>query len=312
MTEAENATPQPIDSVYETGEVLGDAWSWLILREAIFHGTGRFNEFQRRLGIPLDTLAARLDRLVHGELLRREERSSRQDVRYEVMPRGEDFFTCLVAALRWGDEHCADQGATDLTATHRACGEPFRATLRCGSCWTPIDAREVVVDSVRRASSDLITKKRQRSPNRRLLERGGPCSVARTLAVIGDRWSSLVVREAFLGTRRFGEFQDRLGIAPNILSNRLSRLVELGVLAAEPYQVKPPRHEYRLTPKGLALYPVPLSLLAWGDRWLASGKGGIRLLHRGCGQRLDVALSCDHCSERVGHRDVEFVRTAQH
>ncbi len=309
MRAADPAMSQPVDSIYETATVVSDAWSWLLLRDAIFHRVERFNDFQRSLAIPLDTLSTRLDQLVRGELLLRQEGRSRQDVRYQLTPRGEDFFTCLVAALRWGDQFCSAQGETRLTAIHRGCGAPFRATLRCSACWAPVEARDVTVDSLSRASSELITRKRQRSPNLQLLERGGPCSVARTLVVIGDRWSSLVVREAFLGTRRFGDFQRRLGIAPNILSNRLSRLVDLGILKAAPYQVKPPRSEYRLTPRGLALYPVPLSLLAWGDRWLAGGEGGIRLTHRPCGASLDLALSCENCAEEVARTDVEIDRS---
>ena len=92
------------------------------------------------------------------------------------------------------------------------------------------------------------------------------CSVARALEAIGDRWTMLVIRDAFVGVRRFDEFQERLGIARNVLTDRLSRLVDEGILEKHEYQERPQRFEYRLTPKGVDLFPVLVSLMKWGDR----------------------------------------------
>jgi DNA-binding HxlR family transcriptional regulator len=99
------------------------------------------------------------------------------------------------------------------------------------------------------------------------------CSVAAALEIIGERWSFLVVREAFLGVRRFDALQANLGIARNILTARLRALVDDGILEPRRYQERPPRAEYVLTEKGRALYPVIVALMAWGDRW-ASGRAG--------------------------------------
>ena len=99
------------------------------------------------------------------------------------------------------------------------------------------------------------------------------CSVARALSVVGDRWTLLIMRDVFLGTRRFAEFQRQLGISRHRLSDRLSRLVESGVLTRRRYQDKPERFEYRLTPRGLALYPVLVSSLASGLAHEAIGEG---------------------------------------
>ncbi|HEX2311187.1 MAG TPA: helix-turn-helix domain-containing protein, partial [Vicinamibacterales bacterium] len=107
------------------------------------------------------------------------------------------------------------------------------------------------------------------------------CSVARALEAIGDRWTMLVIRDAFHGVHRFEDFQQRLGIARNVLSDRLNRLVDDGILAKRAYQERPERFEYRLTEKGRDLYPVVAALLAWGDRWTPSPEGPpVRLLHR--------------------------------
>jgi DNA-binding HxlR family transcriptional regulator len=133
--------------------------------------------------------------------------------------------------------------------------------FRCSACPEPRSARDVVVDAVARTSAELIGEQRHRAPALDLLQRVRPCSIARTLRVCGDRWSSLVIRECFLGTRRFDDFTHRLGIAPNILAQRLNRLVDFGMLARQPYQLRPLHCEHRLTKMGLDYYPVPLAML---------------------------------------------------
>src|SRR5262245_4191110 len=124
------------------------------------------------------------------------------------------------------------------------------------------------------------------------------CSIARTLEAIGDRWTMLVVRDAFLGLRRFDDFQERLGVARNILSDRLGRLVDEGILEKRPYLERPQRFEYRLTKKGLDLFPVMVSLMKWGDSHaLAPGGAPMLVLHKGCGGQVDERLHCDRCAQ---------------
>jgi DNA-binding HxlR family transcriptional regulator len=140
-----------------------------------------------------------------------------------------------------------------------------------------------------------------------------PCSVARALSVIGDRWTLLVLRDAFLRTRRFEDFQRHLGATRHLLADRLRRLVGAGILERVPYQEKPTRYEYRLTAKGRDLYPVIVSLLRWGDRWMADADGPpLTLVHRACGHRMHPALVCPDCGEPIGPADVapELGRTA--
>jgi DNA-binding HxlR family transcriptional regulator len=135
------------------------------------------------------------------------------------------------------------------------------------------------------------------------------CSIAQTLEVVGEWWTLLILRDAFLGVRRFEEFQRDLGIARNILTDRLNRLVEHGILERRPYQTQPPRSEYRLTEKGLDLYPVLLSLMRWGDRWAAGTAGPpLTLTHRDCGHEGLPVMSCAHCGEAVAARDMSFER----
>lgn len=132
------------------------------------------------------------------------------------------------------------------------------------------------------------------------------CSVARTLGVIGDRWTMMVLREAFLGTRRFDDIQAQIGAARHIVADRLKKLVEHGILERRRYQERPSRYEYRLTEKGLELYPILLSLATWGDKWMDQGEGPpVELLHKECGEVMKPILTCSECGKPVGPRNVQ-------
>lgn len=131
------------------------------------------------------------------------------------------------------------------------------------------------------------------------------CSVARALSVVGERWTMLIIRDAFLGTRRFDQFQGNLGITRHRLSERLGKLVDAGVLVKVPYSERPLRHEYRLTRKGLGLYPVLLTLARWGDEWMDGGEGApLEYVHRTCGHKTHAVLTCSECNEPLRPEEV--------
>ena len=132
------------------------------------------------------------------------------------------------------------------------------------------------------------------------------CAVGNTLAVIGERWTLLVLREAFLGVRRFEQIQRNTGVARNILSDRLHTLVLHGILRRELYQERPERYEYRLTEKGLDFYPVLLTIMDWGSKHI--GGEAVRLTHKSCGATAMPHLACPKCGEQVTARDVRAVR----
>ncbi|MGB3811517.1 MAG: helix-turn-helix domain-containing protein [Parvibaculum sp.] len=131
------------------------------------------------------------------------------------------------------------------------------------------------------------------------------CSVARTLSVVGDRWTLLVLRECFLGTRRFEEFEQRLGIARHVLADRLKKLTEADVLTKVAYQERPRREEYRLSEKGRDLYPVMMTLAQWGDKHMAGPEGPPLLrVHNACTHVMEGVLVCSDCGEPLAARDV--------
>src|SRR6202048_2057709 len=133
------------------------------------------------------------------------------------------------------------------------------------------------------------------------------CSVAQCLDVVGEWWSLLIVRDAFLGVTRFDDFQARLGISRNILTQRLNRLVDNGVMKRVPYQDHPPRSEYRLTDKGRDLWHVVTAMRQWGDRWAAPDGPPVEMIHKGCGHVADAVAVCSVCGEQLDARAVRVV-----
>ena len=135
---------------------------------------------------------------------------------------------------------------------------------------------------------------------------GQNCSIARSLEIVGERWTLLILRDAFLGVTRFERFQERLKLAPNILTKRLRALTDAGVLERRPYQERPERYEYVLTERGKGLLPVILGLMEWGDGNLAPNGPPALVVHAGCGGRVEVGAVCGECGERVGADDVDW------
>ncbi len=136
------------------------------------------------------------------------------------------------------------------------------------------------------------------------------CSIAQALEVVGEWWTPLVVREVFFGRRRFDEIQRDLGISRNILTDRLTSLVEAGVLERRDIGQVGTRHEYHLTEKGRDLWPVLAALMQWGDRWATDDVKGppVVMEHRTCGHRADPVYVCGHCGEKLESRDLEAHR----
>jgi DNA-binding HxlR family transcriptional regulator len=132
------------------------------------------------------------------------------------------------------------------------------------------------------------------------------CSIARSLEVVGERWSLLIVRDVMNGRRRFDALQKGLGVARNVLSARLQRLVEEEILERRAYQQSPPRHEYFLTEKGLDLWPALIALLHWGDRYSPGPDGPPMLIvHEECGGAVSDRGICEECGQVLTARDAK-------
>lgn len=134
------------------------------------------------------------------------------------------------------------------------------------------------------------------------------CPVAQTLGIVGDNWTLLILRNAFMGAKRFDDFQQQLGITRHVLADRLKKLVEHEVLKKVPYGTSQSRFEYHLSKKGIALSPVLMALGTWGNEWLfEQGQQPMRYTHKTCGGELQVTSYCPCCESKVAPRDIKRV-----
>ncbi|MFP5449758.1 MAG: winged helix-turn-helix transcriptional regulator [Alphaproteobacteria bacterium] len=282
--------------------ILGDRWTLMILYLA-FQRVRRFEDFQGKIGVARSLLTDRLRRLTAAgvlEKVRYQERPVREEYRLTEM--GRDLYSLALMIIAWEKRWFFDPTHPAHQVGH-TCGKPFTPEYRCGCCGEVVTARDVrVIDG---PGAGFEPSQPPRAQRRSIvpadaLNVGNPM-LDRAFQVLGDRWTSHVIASAFMGRRRFGDLQSALGIAPNILSDRLARLVDLGVLRKILYQDKPQRWEYRLTDQGRDLYPLIAELNRWGDRWLDGGKGPpLITYHRPCGQPLKAKITCDQCGEPAG------------
>lgn len=289
--------------------LLGDEWTLLILRAAI-NGASRYSDFRRDLPISYSVLTARLEVLVAEQLLQRrvyQQNPVRAD--YSLTERGASVWPVLVSIweweLRWVTEHA---GGSLPAMRHRDCGHQFHPVLSCARCSaavvpTDVDAEWGPSGGWDRSVPDTATRRRSDARGR-----GAVAFFPETMAVLGNRWSVVVVGAAFRGVRRYSDLQAALGAPPSMLAERLQVLCGYGVLESVEVQPGASRTEYRLTPKGIALFPVVVALLQWAQRWYHSPEGAaLTWTHRGCGGAFDGILVCDHCHRQLHGKAIEIV-----
>jgi DNA-binding HxlR family transcriptional regulator len=133
------------------------------------------------------------------------------------------------------------------------------------------------------------------------------CSIARTLEIVGEWWTLLIVREAFFGTEQFSDFQSRLGIAKNVLSVRLNKLVKAGVLTRQPMVGRGNPVAYRLTDQGRDLLPALIALMQWGDRWINPGRAPVRVVTRDGSKEIARLSVVSRDGKQVSAHDLKIV-----
>jgi DNA-binding HxlR family transcriptional regulator len=291
-------------------DIFSDAWSILILREAFF-GAKTFEAFRSTLGIPRATLTDRLKKLTRLEIFDQVATGVSQRKEYRLTTMAVDSYSSFVALMQFGERWLSHGKPSPLTLVHMKCGCECHPVVVCSHCGERITAREVTYrdgPGAGRHPAKAGRNARRASDGSRLLL-GRPSLVTRALQVIGDKWSFVVVREAFFGNRRYDKIQTELAIAPNILTDRLSRLVAGGVLYRRQYQSSPDRYEYLLTDMGHDLYGSFAAMLHWGDRWLSGGKPPLLLKHLTCGHDFHAAVVCDHCKVPIEAGDMQYKLT---
>lgn len=284
--------------------LLGDRATLLILRNAFLLHTRRFGDWHAQLGMSESVLAERLAGLVDAGILERVAYSA-APVRHEyrLTTRGLSLWVLLVALVEW-ERTWSPAGDLQPRLRHAGCGREARPRLICGRDGAPIGPGDttVVLPDPAAAAGAVAPRSRRRSskpdPARPEL------ALDETIAVIGDRWSAVLVGLVMAGVRRFAELQRATGASPTVLADRLRRLVASGVLRPE-VPAGGRRAEYRLARKGSGLLAFYTLLVAWSDRWLGDdGPRALRILHDG--HDLQPRLACAACGATLRRQDVRW------
>lgn len=288
--------------VHEVIRCIADPWKPGIVL-LLWLGEGSFTGLVRALGISRSTLAQRLGQLVDDGCVLRSEGAVAppEPGPYRLTPKGEDLLGIVLLNRQWNARWGVGNRLLPELAFRHSCGAPLSLHFLCGRCEQPARAREVkvlqtVVPGHHSADGDAAPDYRRMRNHRSGPD--GQSLAGENLA--GDRWTSLVLALAFQGLRRNSEFEQAIGIAPNILANRLATLTAHGIFDRVPYPSSPLRYEYRLTPKGLDRYPVVLAMMMWGRKWLDPRPPlGWNMLHKPCHEWLEPRLACEACGGDV-------------
>jgi DNA-binding HxlR family transcriptional regulator len=290
-------------SIALTLGVLDDAWTFLVVREAFF-GARRYGEFADRLGCARVTLSRTLQRLVSADIFRTTALGKSDRVKsYSLTDAGRALYPVFLGLMRFGDTWLW-QGTTPLALFHLRCRSWFSAQPVWRRDLASIDVTQVTVsidDGYWIGASSAAPRRRKVSSRLRALS-SRPCSVERTLEVIGDRWTFLVLREFFHGNHGFDAIERNIGVAPNILADRLRHLLDHHVIE----RTGGSRPVYALSAAGRDLYPCMLLMKEWGDRWRLGEPPTIHL-RRGTGPDESAIVICPSCAAEITPRDVAYI-----
>ncbi len=277
--------------------VIGDRWAFLVIRD-VYQGVRQFEALRRLRGAARGTLASRLKTLVkNGILYKNPYRDSPVRYEYRLTDKGLDLYPVVLMIWSWETtwgQACAQPRAL----IHTGCGHSMHPRYRCRHCHVALSIRDVTYSVGRNpAPAQKVPPRFHRRSKRPAVAGGARQRSMQYLDIIGDRWTALVVAAAFFGLRRYDQILDGIGIATNILSDRLKLLVDAGVLKRSPYQDKPVRYEYHLSAKGRDIYASTVAMHEWANRWIiGKGEQPIKLRHK-CGEAFESEVVCDACDK---------------
>ncbi|WP_422749662.1 winged helix-turn-helix transcriptional regulator [Mycobacterium sp. WMMD1722] len=284
--------------------LLGDEWTLLIVRESLL-GARRFTDFAT-LPISTAVLTTRLRALVDDGLLERQVYQE-QPLRagYQPTSRCRALWPVLVSIWHWERTWVGAHVATLPAMEHTGCRAEFSPVLRCAACRRPVESADI---AGRWGPSGGWQRSVPRGATRRRARGEAPGLFPETMAIFGNRWAAAIVGAAFLGTRRFGDFQARLGAPAALVSEHLRVFCDIGVLQAAAHPRRADWSEYPLTPKGRAFYPVVAAAIHWAQEWFGTPEGpALMLTHTACGADFVPELGCDQCGQTVTAEAVRVV-----
>jgi DNA-binding HxlR family transcriptional regulator len=299
----------PANSVARALVHIGDRWSLLIVGTA-FQGVRRFDEWHKGIGIASNILASRLNRLVNNGCLEKLPAEDGNRFIYHLTDMGRELFPTALMFWRFDRLWSRRHPLQPVALIHVPCGHAMTPSTVCAHCREPVVARDVRYEDGPGAGMDKMPPPKSSRRSNVTLGDGAVIDVlfGESVDFFGDRWTQLVLASFFLGERRYEEIRARWHIATNVLADRLRLLVDTGMLQRRIYQTNPERSEYLLTPKGMDVFPIVLTLMKWGDRWLApKGARPLILTHTRCGAELDPIVVCDHCGDELDPHEVTFL-----
>ena len=252
--------------------------------------------------MPDSVLAVRLRDLVDaGVFVRVPYESAPPREEYRLTKAGLDLWRILIAIWAW-EMRWVERPDVLPPLVHLDCGKKTSPVLACGGCGEEVGARDVVPEVGPGGSLYLTAPPRFRRRSSKDSEPTDPQLLyPQTMAILGDRWSGVVLTLAFMGVRRFVDFESAAGASPTVVSDRLRKLTDVGVLR------RGDGGEYRMTEKGLGFFPVLALVVDWAERWMGSaGEPALRLIHEGCDGELAPVWRCDRCGAVLERRRVEF------
>ncbi|OBF52469.1 winged helix-turn-helix transcriptional regulator [Mycolicibacterium monacense] len=289
----------PVNAVGRMLGLLGDEWTLLLVRETLL-GARRFTDF-RTLPISTAVLTNRLRSMVDDGLLDRQV-YQQQPLRAGYVPtdRCWALWPVLVSIWHWERTWVPGHTSSLPAMAHRGCGREFSPVLRCASCRRAVESTDV---DGRWGPSGGWQRSVPRGATRRRARGDGTAQAGlfpETMAIFGNRWASAIIGAAFLGTRRFSDFQGRLRAPAAMVAEHLRVFCDIGVLQAAAHPQRADWSEYHLTPKGRAFFPVVASSIHWAEEWFGAPEGpALILTHTACGQRFVPELACDQCEETL-------------
>lgn len=309
---ARTARTIPANSVSRALAVIGDRWSLLILAAA-FQGARRYDDWLQGIGIATNVLAERLNRLVaSGCLVRVPAVQGQRRQEYRLTPMGTAVYPTALMFWRFDRRWSRRRRLQPTSLVHTRCSASMMPALVCAHCRRPVDAHEVRYEDGPGAGTDRMPPPKVSRRSNVQLDDGARLEmlVGDSVDWFGDRWTQQVLAAFFLGAHRYEEIRRQTRISTNLLADRLRLLTEHGMLEKRSSRTQPPHPEYALTPKGMDVYPIILTLMKWGDQWLATRTGPPLLLRHGpCRRRLDPVVTCDCCGVELDPHEVSFRRT---
>jgi DNA-binding HxlR family transcriptional regulator len=310
------AVPEPEPALAENSNaialgLIGDEWNLAIARLAIQDGVRRYKDFRDRLGIANSVLTVRLRRLTEAGVFTMAQYSDApRRYEYILTERGRDLWKVLLTIWSWEAVWVTEHIEPLPPMRHAECGQEFSPVMHCQTCGKPAgihDIRQTFGPSGGfERSVPRATTRRRSAGGTAVSGSGGPGLVPQTIELIGNRWSASAIAAAFLGARRFTDMLEMMGAPPTIVSDRLRKFCQMGVLETVPAKAGSGRAEYRLTDKGRAFFPHVMVMLEWGDRWFRAPEGPASLYtHTTCGGEFHPVLYCSVCVRELRGSQVQ-------